>query len=477
MDTWQVKVVKTKLIQTIKNRSKMLNISHNSITHRVDQSRYSSFGKADSRDSGKWFLRMVLTFLAILVIVLFLPWTQNIRSDGNVTTLKPGQRPQSINSVIGGRIEEWFVKEGDQVEKGDTILFISEVKDQYFDPNLLDRTERQLKSKGMSVESYGEKVNALEDQVVALQQTRELKLEQARNKLQQSKLKVQSDSIDLEAARTNYDIAGQQYERMEQLHEKGLRSLTDLEKRRMAMQKAQAGKISAENQLLTSKNEVLNARVELTSLNAQYNDDIAKAQSEKFTALSNFYDAEIGVAKLESEVTNYSVRRGMYYITAPQSGYITQTIQSVIGEMLKEGEQIVTIMPSNYQLAVEMYVQPIDLPLLEKGQHVRIQFDGWPAIVFSGWPNTSYGTFGGEVYAIDQFISKNGMYRVLVAPDTEQYPWPDALRVGSGTNNIVLLKDVPIWYEAWRKINGFPPDFYKDSTLDDGQEKKKQSAK
>jgi hypothetical protein len=108
-----------------------------------------------------------------------------------------------------------------------------------------------------------------------------------------------------------------------------------------------------------------------------------------------------------------------------------------------------------------MYIKPIDLPLIEKGSPVRIQFDGWPAIVFSGWPNTSYGTYGGKVFAIDNFISDNGKYRVLVAPDPNDHEWPTALRVGAGANNMLLLKDVPIWYELWRQINGFPPDYYK----------------
>ena len=116
-------------------------------------------------------------------------------------------------------------------------------------------------------------------------------------------------------------------------------------------------------------------------------------------------------------------------------------------------------MPSDYELAFEMYVRPIDLPLLAKGQEVRLQFDGWPAIIFSGWPNTSYGTFGGSVFAIDNFISKNGLYRVLIAQDKEE-PWPELLRVGGGANGLVLLKDVSVWYDIWRNLNGFPADFY-----------------
>jgi hypothetical protein len=132
-----------------------------------------------------------------------------------------------------------------------------------------------------------------------------------------------------------------------------------------------------------------------------------------------------------------------------------------IGETVKEGASLLSFMPEKYEFAVEIYVDPIDLPLVNKGEHVRLQFDGWPAIVFSGWPGASYGTYGGEVYAIDQFISENGKYRVLVKPDEKDHPWPSELRVGGGTKAMLLLNDVPIYYELWRQMNGFPPEFYK----------------
>ena len=449
----------------------MLNISSNSISSKVDRSQFSSFREVEVRKSRRVLIRLLTAFFGLALLIMFIPWTQNIRARGNVTTLKPDQRPQTIHSIIAGRIEKWFVQEGDYVDKGDTILFISEIKDEYFDPNLLTRTEEQLQSKEMAVNSYMEKVRALDNQIAALVETSRLKIQQAGNKLKQSELKVISDSIDYEAAVVNNKIAVEQYKRMEQLYNDGLKSLTDLEKRKLTMQKAQAEMISGENKLLTSHNDVINAQVELTSIEAQYRDDIAKAESEKYTALSSMYDAEAVVTKLQNQYMNYSLRTGMYYIRSPQDGYITRVIQSGIGETIKEGAEIVSIMPANYDLAVEMYVKPLDLPLLEKGQHVRMQFDGWPAIVFSGWPNTSYGTYGGEIFAIDNFISENGLFRVLVSADESDYPWPQALRVGAGTTNIILLKDVPIWYELWRKINGFPPDYYKLGTNEQGTKK------
>lgn len=442
----------------------MLNISKISIKKFINESNYNSLNEVEKKSSGKVLLRILTVVFILFLIVLFIPWTQNIRSKGFVTTLKPDQRPQTIHSIIAGKTEKWFVKEGDFVNKGDTILFISEVKDNYLDPELLIRTDEQLKSKEMSVKSYMEKIKALDNQVDALVQTSKLKLEQSENKLKQAHLKVKSDSIDLEAAKTNYEIALEQYNRMIQLNEEGLKSKTDLESRKLKLQKSQAEMISAENKLFTSRNEVINAQVEIASIRSQYKDNIAKVESNKYTAMSGMYDAEAVVTKLQNQYMNYSVRQNLYYITSPQDGYITKAIHSGLGETIKEGEEIVSIMPAVYDLAVEMYIKPIDLPLLEKDQKVRIQFDGWPAIVFSGWPNTSYGTYGGKVVAIDNFISTNGMYRVLVAPDKEDHPWPDALRVGAGTKNMVLLKDVPIWYEMWRKVNGFPPDYYKTSS-------------
>ncbi|HAW21037.1 MAG TPA: biotin attachment protein [Flavobacteriales bacterium] len=441
----------------------MLNISNNRVSEQIRSYEPEVLNRVESRASNKVFRRLLGGLFFFILIMLFVPWTQNIRSGGDVTTMRPDQRPQTIHSIIGGRIEKWHVKEGDFVTKGDTILFISEVKDDYFDPQLLERTQAQLKSKELSVGSYMEKVKALDNQIDALSETGKLKLEQTLNKLKQAELKIQSDSTNYEAAQTNYEIAKEQLRRMQQLYEKGLKSLTDLESRKLAVQKTQAAVIGAGNQLLTSRNELINAAVEIQSIKAKYRDDISKAESDKYTAMSNMYDAEAVVTKLQNQYMNYSIRTGMYYITAPQSGYVTKAIQSGLGESIKEGEPIVSIMPSVYDLAVALYVRPIDLPLVQKGQHVRIQFDGWPAIVFSGWPNTSYGTYGGEVFAIDNFISDNGLYRVLVSPDPNDHEWPTALRVGAGTKNFMLMKDVPIWYELWRQINGFPPDYYNNT--------------
>jgi hypothetical protein len=101
----------------------------------------------------------------------------------------------------------------------------------------------------------------------------------------------------------------------------------------------------------------------------------------------------------------------------------------------------------------------MDLPLMQLGGRVRIQFDGWPALVFSGWPNASVGTFGGIVQAVDKVNSNNGQFRVLVVPDPEDDAWPELVRAGGGAYGWAMLKTVSVWYEMWRQFNGFPPDY------------------
>lgn len=442
----------------------MLNIAENKLNKTVDLKEYNAIKKVMHKRHFKHFNRFLIAFIIVGFIILFLPWTQNITGKGYLTTLRPDQRPATVQSPIPGRIEQWFVQEGDLVKKGDTILHISEVKNEYFDPNLMSRTQQQIDAKEGSVTAYKGKVNALDNQITALQQERGLKLQQAKNKLLQSRLKVKSDSINLEAAKTNTTIAERQYNRTLQLQEEGLKAVKDVEGKRLKQQETQAKLIAQENKLLTSINEVINAQVEISRVQASYTDKISKAQSDKFTASSSGFDASAQVTKLENSLSNYEIRTSMYYVRAPQSGYLNKAIQAGVGETFKEGDKLINIMPSDAELAVEMFIEPIDLPLAHPGEVVRIMFDGWPAIIFSGWPNVSTGTYAGRIVAVETFISDNGKYRVLIAPDANEEPWPMALRAGSGARSIALLDDVPIWFELWRQLNGFPPNYYQPDT-------------
>ena len=399
----------------------------------------------------------------IFIIFLFLPWTQNVRAMGSVTTLYQDQRPQQVNTIIGGRVMKWHIKEGDYVKAGDTLVQLTEVKVDYLDPDLLQRTQEQLAGKQLSVEYYKSKVGVADQQIGAINSGLQLKLNQLLNKLNQLNLKVQADSAEAVAANNDFSIGTKQYNRQKAMYDSGLVSLTQLEIRNQQYQNALAKKISAENKLANSKQDLTITRIEMNAQQQENIEKVTKAQGEQFQSLTQIASGQADIAKLENQYASYNIRNGMYYVLASQSGQIVKAQKAGIGEFVKEGDMIAEIVPDKIQYAVELFVRPLDLPLLAQGQKVRFLFDGFPAIVFSGWPKASSGTFGGVIVAVESNVSVNGKFRVLVKEDPTDKPWPKQLKIGAGAQGIALLKDVPVWYELWRNINGFPPDYYKPS--------------
>jgi multidrug efflux pump subunit AcrA (membrane-fusion protein) len=220
-----------------------------------------------------------------------------------------------------------------------------------------------------------------------------------------------------------------------------------------------------------SKYDILNAQVELNAIAQEYNEKTMKAESDKFSALSAMYDAEAGLTKMQNQLTNYNIRNGYYYVTAPQDGFVTQTFVQESAISIKEGAPLISFVPDSSDLSVELYVEPMDLPLISKGISTQLTFDGWPALVFSGWPGMSTGTYTARVVAIDKVISPEWQVQDPGRESTNH--WPSAIQVGTGVKAIALLNKVPLIYEIWSKINGFPPQFYKAAQKQPDKDDKK----
>jgi len=408
----------------------------------------------------KWFL---FTFLAF-VFIMFLPWTQNIKTQGNVNTLFQEQRPQKLNSPIPGRIIKWYVKNGDVVKKGDTILQISEIKDDYLDPLLVERTQEQVQAKKGVREYYNAKISTTENQIAAITAAKDLKLNQIKIKIAQLQNKLKAEQAELIAVNNELKIAQDQLNRQNKMYEEGLVSLTQLQQRNVSYQNALAKKTSAENKLAQTQQEIAAQNIEQNAVIQEYTEKLSKTEGDRFQSMGQVAGSTGDIAKLENQVATYKVRKGLYYILATQDGQITQLTKAGIGEIVKDAETIGIIVPKKIDYIAEIYVKPVDLPLIRENQKVMLTFDGFPAIVFSGWPNSSYGTFSGKIIAVENSISENGLFKAIVAEDKTQKRWPPNMKIGTGASGIAILNDVPIWYEIWRNINGFPPDYYQVNT-------------
>lgn len=397
----------------------------------------------NTADRHTQFARILLGMLVAAIIILLLPWQQNVQGKGVVTALRPEDRPQVVPSVIAGRIERWHVAEGQYVTRGQRLVDISEVKESYLDPQTLQRYREMLAAKQVSVTAKRAKVAALSQQIVALEQSREFSIAKGRNKVAQYEAAVA-------AAVTDSVVAERQLVRNQGLFDEGLKSRADLESYIMKAQTTNA-------KLVEKRQELQSARVELEGYGAEYGEKIAKAMSDRSATQSEVGDGDGEVSKLATQVASLALRNEMYRIESPQDGYVVRAVKSGVGEQLKEGDPVVTVVPDEALQAVELYVRPMDVPLLRTGRKVRLQFDGWPALQFSGWPSVAVGTFGGVIQVIDLTISPAGTYRILVVPDPDDEPWPSQVRLGSGVLGWAMLDQVRVWFELWRVLNGFPP--------------------
>ncbi len=77
---------------------------------------------------------LVISILILILILTVTPWQQTSMGDGRVTAIDPNDRVQYVNAPVQGRINKWFVKDGDKLKVGDPIV---EIVDN--DPNFVER--------------------------------------------------------------------------------------------------------------------------------------------------------------------------------------------------------------------------------------------------------------------------------------------------------------------------------------------------
>ena len=362
-----------------------------------------------------------IAIVAFLVILLFLPWRQTVTGEGIVTVFSPMQRPQTINAQIDAKISKWHVNEGQTVKQGDLLLELEEVKAKFLDKNQLARLQGQKQALRDKKSATKRLIKSLEQQI------------ESQGQLQSAKIL---------AAEQNYKTAELNFERRKQLYEKGLSSTRDFELAKLALAKGQSELDIAKNSL-----------------------KIQEAEAKLAQSFEKLATIDSDIYKLDIELANFESRIDQRKVYAPVDGQVVRLKAFGTAEIIKAGSEIAIIAPETSDQAIELYVADYFAPLVSVGRNVRLQFSGFPALQFSGWPSVAVGTFAGKISAIDASGDLENKYRVLVQPDYQaieagkETAWPksDVLRPGTKAIGWIILDEVPMWYELWRILNGFPP--------------------
>jgi len=408
---------------------------------------------------------VLLICSCLSLFTLFLPWRQTVTGSGQVTVFSPSERPQEINTLIDAKIVTWHVQEGDKVHRGDLLVELEELNPSYLDDDQLMRLAAQRQANIQKRRAAESMVDTLEGQTETLQQLQQVVVPSAGVKVSQSKDKVVAAEQKVEAARQSLSTADLNLNRRKLLYDKGLSSKRDLELAELDLAKSQSELQAAVTELDVSRRDISVADYDVGKTKAEATLKIQSNQAMIAQSYEKIAQINSEIYKMDIDLSNLRNRIDQRKIYAPVDGQITRMKAYGSARTVKAGETIAVIVPKTADQAAEIFVPDYFAPLVSVGRQVRLQFSGWPALQFGGWPSAQVGTFAGVIAVVDAYSAEDGQFRLLVKPDRRQIKkhheqeWPTAnvLRPGTKATAWIILDEVPVWFELWRILNGFPP--------------------
>ncbi len=402
-----------------------------------------------ARRMAKW---LGVLLLLVTCVTAFAPWQQFVAGSGRVVAFDPLLREQVVQAPISGRVSRWAkgMREGIRVKQGEMIV---EIRD--LDPNLLTRMKEKISATHRELVSLKEVSKAYESKVEAYQVVKREVVAAAEEYIKMSEQKLRAERQNLQAVEAARLQVEADYTRQKLLAKDGLVSEFKQQVARRKLEEALAKVEQAKAYIASAQNGV-NAK------NRERGSKERKAQADIDSATAERRKAQGDVAKTEKTLIDLNVkltRQQSQIVTAPWDGFIFKLETFQQGAIVKQGDPLFTLVPKTTDRAVEIWLDGNDASWVTTGQHVRLQFEGWPGIQFVGWPSIAVNTFGGTVAVVDSTDNGKGQFRILVRPDPSDKKWPSDrfLRQGVLTNGLVMLERVPLWFELWRQLNGFPP--------------------
>ncbi|MEM9352571.1 MAG: efflux RND transporter periplasmic adaptor subunit [Planctomycetota bacterium] len=433
--------------------------------------------------SARFVRRLGKAMLAVLVLLFFAmllaPWQQSIRGEGEVIAFEPYERPQMVYSQIKGLIGERGegVDENAFVKQGALLFRVVDLDPNYL--GVLTATVENAKAEKRAAEQRLERAKetlAISKQIVTIVKEQlsaeELVLEQTmrsyEREVDQSRDKLEAEKGKLLEAQAEEYRARFDFERKKELYEEGIESEVKYQEVEQKYKAAQAKVEIAKRDIAIAQNGILVKERQRDAKRQEIGAKIKKVASELQKTEADVAKADGEIEKIKAEIQekdtkkrkaeNDLARQQTQEVKSPCDGYV-MNLTVFDGMPIKPGDPLCRIVPIPEHPAVQIWVSGRDAPLIHEGDPVRLQFEGWPAVQFAGWPSVAVGTFGGTVSLVDATDDGMGKFRILVVPDESDHPWPgqEYLRQGVRSNGWVLLDQVALGYEVWRRMNGFPP--------------------
>lgn len=363
-------------------------------------------------------MALACVMAALLVWAAWAPLDRIVRAQGRIIT---ASKSQVVQHLEGGIVAEILVHEGQKVQSGQTLMRLSDVNAN----SSLSQVRARLQSlkatqARLKAEAQGNSQLVFESDISASVQQLErnaFEERQARIRAEQAALQQQINQRQAElkeaqarsqSLSNELNIAKQQASMVEGLLKKGAAS-------QMELLEAQ----SRTERLNTQFRDVVNTVPRLLSAQAEtaarIHESQARFRAESRTEL-NQVTAEIHRIDAGLKADNDRVFRTE--VRAPSTGFVNRLMFNTIGGVVKPGEAVLEITPSEGPLAVEARVRPDDRASLRSGLSTRV--------MLGAYDYAMYGALQGEVVEVssDTLPDENGQryYRLVVETQPAQGP-------------------------------------------------------
>ncbi|MDX2223057.1 MAG: HlyD family type I secretion periplasmic adaptor subunit, partial [Rhodospirillaceae bacterium] len=369
-----------------------------------------------SHDAPSWsrIARIIMIMLAG-----FLAWAMFARLEE--VSIAPGEvvpqgRIKTIQHLEGGIIDEIFVREGDTVQVDDPLVQLDlagasqanlmELKVR-LDGLLLTKArleaEAELRAPVFPADIAQRQATLVAAELAAYEaRQKELITTRAvlESQFKQRERDVREVAARLSAAENGLDLARQRLTMSEDLLGQGLTSRmehTELQ--------SQAAALTGEAEGL--REALPRARAALDEARDRVNELNAKFSRE---ALDLLKETELNIARTQELLTTATDQETRTAVKSPIKGVVKNMRYNTIGGVVRPGEPILDIVPSEDTLVVEARLNPMDRGFVRAGQKASVKIDTFDY--------ARYGSIDGEVISVapDSTVPENGMpfFKVMV---------------------------------------------------------------
>jgi adhesin transport system membrane fusion protein len=363
----------------------------------------------------KRLLYWILGVLGVLLVwAAIAPIDKIVRAEGRIIA---AAKAQIVQHLEGGIVSEILIREGQSVAAGQVLMRLSDVQANSEVRQGVTRLQALLAMQArLDAEASGAATVTFPEDVDVEQKQLELnafaervrRIDSEQSVLKQQIIQRQTEMREAQSRAKNLeielDLARKQMTVLENLRAKGVASELELLDAQAKTQRlvSNYGDVQSSIPRLRAGIDEMNSR--LAESLAGYRSD-ARAELAKINA---------DIRRMTLAVDGDSDKLARTEVRAPVSGFINRLNFNTIGGVIKPGEPLMEITPSEGPLAVEARVRPDDRATLRSGLTTKVMIGAYDYAV--------YGTLDGHLVDVsaDTLQDEQGgrYYRVLI--ETEQ---------------------------------------------------------